>query len=64
MVERPIDYSQIQFTNDHESLQRLGQELGRIACEIEKGMGGQPNQIQGSIDQNNQIFINDTKNMH
>ena len=42
IIERPIDYSQVQFTHDHESLKRLGAELGRIACEIENGFGGNP----------------------
>ena len=42
IVERPIDYSQVPFTHDHESLKRLGAELGRIACEIENGFGGNP----------------------
>ena len=40
LVKRPIDYGQVPFTHDHDSLKRLGKELGRIACEIEKGFKG------------------------
>ena len=62
LVKRCLDYSKIPFTQDHESLRNLGVELGQIACAIEKGFGGEPQDIEGCIDKNDEIYIVQSRN--
>lgn len=68
-----IDYSQVVFSTDVEQLELLGRRLGRVSIEIERELGGAPQDIEGAIvfDQNvnkgrapatYQIYIVQTRN--
>ena len=69
-----IDYSQVVFSVDVEQLELLGRRLGRVSIEIERELGGAPQDIEGAIvvDQNMnskgkvpvtyQIYIVQTRN--
>jgi phosphoenolpyruvate synthase/pyruvate phosphate dikinase len=43
-------------------LLELGSTLGHISCEIEAGFGGLPQDIEGCIDEHDQIFIVQSRN--
>lgn len=57
LARRCIDYSSVLYHNDFEELTGLATELGEIACEIEKGFGGIPQDIEGCLDHKDNIYI-------
>lgn len=44
-----IDYSKIQFSTEVEQLELLGKRLGRVSLEIERELGGSPQDIEGAL---------------
>jgi len=44
-----IDYSKIQFSTEVEQLELLGKRLGRVSLEIERELGGSPQDIEGAV---------------
>ena len=57
LARRCIDYSTILYSKDFEELTGLATELGEIACAIEKGFGGVPQDIEGCLDHKDNIYI-------
>ena len=62
LATRCIDYSKVLYSNDFEELTGLATELGEIACAIEAGYGGVPQDIEGCIDHNDNIYIVQSRN--
>ena len=61
LVKVKIDYSQVIFTKNPAELRKLANELGAIACQIEEGFGGAPQDIEGALE-DGQIFIVQSRN--
>lgn len=61
MRQKPIDYTREVWTKDHQKLVDLGEKLGQIACDIEQKFGF-PQDIEGCLDQNGQVYITQSRN--
>lgn len=57
LAKRCVDYSNIPFHADPNALLSLGAHLGEIACMIEAKFGGDPQDIEGCIDGENETYI-------
>lgn len=61
LVKCKIDYSQIGFSTNPESLRSLSSHLGLIACHIEQNFDGEPQDIEGCLE-GNRIFVVQSRN--
>ena len=50
------------YSQDEAELKGLATELGEIAVAIEKGFGGAPQDIEGCLDFNDDIYIVQSRN--
>lgn len=62
LAKRCIDYTQIPFHTNPNDLLSLGAHLGEIACLIEARFGGEPQDIEGCIDGENETYIVQSRN--
>ena len=62
LAKRCIDYTKIPFHSKPSDLLSLGAHLGQIACQIEASFQGEPQDIEGCIDAENETYVVQTRN--